>query len=168
MTVRVRIAPSPTGELHVGNARAGLFNWLYARSRDGVFIVRVDDTDRLRSTAAYEQENLDSLRWLGLDWDEGVGVGGPHGTYRQSARLARYREVAELLVSQGDGYPCFCTPAALEARRSDAASSGRPPGYDGRCRTITRDEAGRRRAAGEAVAGRPTAGCHAWPGTARA
>ena len=89
MTVRVRIAPSPTGSLHVGNARAALFNWLFARHSVGVFILRIDDTDQDRSTPEFEAEILDSLRWLGLDWDEGVEVGGPHGTYRQSDRFDR-------------------------------------------------------------------------------
>lgn len=96
MSVRVRIAPSPTGSLHVGNARSALFNWLFARHNDGVFILRIDDTDLERSTPEFEREVLSSLRWLGLDWDEGVEVGGAHGTYRQSDRLARYRDVAGL------------------------------------------------------------------------
>ena len=98
MSVRLRVAPSPTGSLHVGTARAALFNWLFARHMDGVFIVRIDDTDRERSTSEFEEDILDSLRWLGLDWDEGVSVGGPHGTYRQSDRYDRYRDVAEGLV----------------------------------------------------------------------
>ena len=89
MTVRLRVAPSPTGFLHVGNARASLFNWLYARHQSGTFILRIDDTDRERSTPEFEADILDSLRWLGLDWDEGVEVGGPHGSYRQSDRLER-------------------------------------------------------------------------------
>ena len=89
MSVRVRVAPSPTGHLHIGTARAALFNWLYARRHGGTFIVRIDDTDTERSTQAFEEAILESLRWLGLDWDEGVGVGGPHGSYRQSARTDR-------------------------------------------------------------------------------
>ena len=116
--VRVRIAPSPTGLLHVGNARAALFNWLFARHHGGVFIVRIDDTDVARSTAEFEEDALEGLRWLGLDWDEGVGVGGPHGTYRQSDRIDHYREVADDLVERGHAYLCFCTPDELggEAR----------------------------------------------------
>ncbi|MEE8407880.1 MAG: glutamate--tRNA ligase family protein, partial [Acidimicrobiia bacterium] len=104
MTVRVRMAPSPTGTLHVGTARAALFNWLYARHTGGIFILRIDDTDRERSTTQFEEEILDSLRWLGLDWDEGIGVGGPHGTYRQSDRLERYQDVAHSLVESGAAY----------------------------------------------------------------
>ena len=111
MTVRVRIAPSPTGFLHVGNARSALFNWLFARHMEGVFILRIDDTDQARSVRGYEDDVLAGLRWMGLDWDEGVEVGGPHGTYRQSDRLDRYREVAGQLREAGDAYYCFCTPA---------------------------------------------------------
>ncbi len=101
MSVRVRIAPSPTGLLHVGNARAALFNWLYARHTDGVFILRIDDTDPARSEKEYEDDVLTGLRWMGLDWNEGAEVGGPHGTYRQSDRLDRYREVAGELLGVG-------------------------------------------------------------------
>jgi glutamyl/glutaminyl-tRNA synthetase len=101
MTARLRVAPSPTGHLHVGTARAALFNWLYARHTHGTFILRIDDTDRERSTVEFEEDILDSLRWLGLDWDEGVGVGGPHGDYRQSSRYERYREAAYSLVESG-------------------------------------------------------------------
>ena len=129
MTVRVRVAPSPTGSLHVGTARAALFNWLYARSRSGVFIVRVDDTDKERSTAEFEADILDSLRWLGLEWDEGVGVGGPHGTYRQSDRYDRYREVALELVESGAAYYDARTPDELEAMRRQAQSEAKHPGH---------------------------------------
>lgn len=129
MTVRVRIAPSPTGNLHVGTARAALFNWLYARAKDGVFIVRSDDTDLERSTKEYEDGILDSLRWLGLDWDEGVEVGGPHGTYRQSARFDRYREVAEELVASGAAYYDGRTTEELEESRQRAQKEGLHPGH---------------------------------------
>jgi glutamyl-tRNA synthetase len=125
----VRIAPSPTGHLHVGTARAALFNWLYARSRGGVFIVRSDDTDLERSTKDYEDGILDSLRWLGLDWDEGVEVGGPHGSYRQSARFDRYREVAEILVASGAAYYDERTTEELEAARQRAQKEGLHPGH---------------------------------------
>lgn len=128
MTVRVRIAPSPTGFLHVGNARTALFNWLFARNRGGVFIVRIDDTDRERSTPEYEADILESLRWLGLDWDEGVEVGGPHGSYRQSDRFDRYRELAEGLVSKGLAYHDPRSPEELEALREKARREGRHPG----------------------------------------
>lgn len=129
MTVRLRIAPSPTGNLHVGTARAALFNWLYARHRDGVFIVRVDDTDRERSTAEFEEDILDSLRWLGLDWDEGVGVGGPHGSYRQSDRFDRYREVASALVRSGDAYYDDRSTDELERLRQKAQADRLHPGH---------------------------------------
>jgi glutamyl-tRNA synthetase len=151
MTVRVRIAPSPTGLLHVGNARAALFNWLYARHTGGTFILRVDDTDRARSEKVYEEDVLAGLRWMGLDWDEGAEVGGPHGTYRQSDRLDRYREVAGRLRAAGDAYYCFCTPGELDQRRKEAQAEGRPPGYDGRCRLVDPAEADRRREEGEAA-----------------
>lgn len=152
MTVRVRIAPSPTGLLHVGNARSGLFNWLFARHHEGTFIVRIDDTDVERSTPEFERSILDALRWLGLDWDEGVGVGGPHGTYRQSDRFGRYGEVADRFVADGRAYPCFCTPAELDERRKRAQAEGRPPGYDGTCRTLDADTAAARRTGGEPAA----------------
>ncbi len=129
MTVRVRIAPSPTGNLHVGTARAALFNWLYARANDGVFIVRSDDTDMERSTKEYEDGILDSLRWLGLDWDEGVEVGGPHGTYRQSSRFDRYQEVAEELVAAGAAYYDNRSTEELEAARQRAQKEGLHPGH---------------------------------------
>ncbi len=149
MIPRLRIAPSPTGLLHVGTARSALFNWLYARRHGGVFIVRVDDTDRERSTSEFERAILDGLRWLGLDWDEGVEVGGPHGDYRQSGRYQRYREVAALLLENGAAYRCFCSPAALSERRKEAQRAGRPPGYDGRCRSVGARTAESRAAAGE-------------------
>ncbi len=149
MTVRVRFAPSPTGLLHVGNARTGLYNWLYARATGGVFILRSDDTDAERSTAVFQQGIVADLRWLGLDWDEGIEVGGAQGPYRQSERLDRYTAVGEALVAAGDAYPCFCTPAELDVRRKAAMAEGRAPGYDGRCRDIPPAEAAARREAGE-------------------
>lgn len=129
MTVRVRVAPSPTGNLHVGTARAALFNWLYARHADGIFIVRIDDTDTVRSTAEFESNILDSLRWLGLDWDEGVEVGGPHGDYRQSSRFDRYRQVAHDLVEAGHAYFDDRTTEELDALRDRAQKEGLHPGH---------------------------------------
>ncbi|HKY47322.1 MAG TPA: glutamate--tRNA ligase, partial [Acidimicrobiia bacterium] len=152
MTTRLRIAPSPTGSMHVGTGRTALFNWLFARHTGGTFIVRIDDTDDERSDPLFEADILDGLRWLGLQWDEGVEVGGPHGSYRQSDRYPRYREAAEALVADGTAYPCFCTPAELDERRKQAEAAGRPPGYDGRCRTIERSVAAARRAGGESAA----------------
>ena len=129
MNARVRMAPSPTGYLHVGTARAALFNWLYARHTGGTFIVRIDDTDRERSTKEFEDEILDSIRWLGLDWDEGVEVGGPHGTYRQSDRLHRYQEVAEKLVESGAAYYDARPSEELETLRQRAQKEGKHPGH---------------------------------------
>ena len=104
MSVRVRFAPSPTGFLHVGGGRTALYNYLFARNRGGTFILRSDDTDRARSTTEFQQDILDSVAWLGLDWDEGIEVGGSFETYRQSERLARYQEVAAQLVAEGKAY----------------------------------------------------------------
>lgn len=129
MTVRVRIAPSPTGSLHVGTARSALFNWLFARHTDGVFILRVDDTDKERSTPEFEADILDSLRWLGLNWDEGVGVGGPYGTYRQSDRYDRYLEVAEGLVESGAAYYDDRPSEVLEEMRQRAQKESKHPGH---------------------------------------
>lgn len=128
-TPRLRIAPSPTGFLHVGNVRAALFNWLYARRTDGVFIVRIDDTDRARSEEKYVSDIVSGLRWLGLDWDEGVEAGGPHGSYRQSDRFDRYREAAENLVSAGRAYRDFRPAEKLDELRSRAQAERKPPGH---------------------------------------
>ncbi|MFO7300045.1 MAG: glutamate--tRNA ligase [Actinomycetes bacterium] len=129
MTVRVRMAPSPTGVLHVGTARAALFNWLYARHNDGVFVVRIDDTDLERSTKEYEEEILDAITWLGLDWDEGPRVGGPHGTYRQSDRFDRYREVAHQLVESGHAYFDDRSSEELDELRQRAVAEGKNPAH---------------------------------------
>src|SRR5580704_6809535 len=111
--VRVRFAPSPTGYLHVGGARTALFNWLYVRRHGGTFVLRIEDTDVERSSADMVTGILDSLRWLGLDWDEGPEIGGPHAPYFQSERLAHYQKYARELVEAGHAYPCFCTPERL-------------------------------------------------------
>jgi len=129
VTVRVRMAPSPTGNLHVGTARAALYNWLYARHTGGTFIVRIDDTDLERSTKEFEHDILGSFRWLGLDWDEGVEVGGAHGTYRQSDRLDRYAELASTLVAGGYAYYDDRSPEELDARRQRAQKEGKHPGH---------------------------------------
>jgi len=129
MNVRLRVAPSPTGYMHVGNVRAALFNWLYARRQGGQFILRVDDTDRDRSTVEYEADILESLRWLGLDWDEGVEVGGPHGSYRQSDRFERYREVALSLVDLGAAYYDDRSPEEVEALRQRAQEEHKHPSH---------------------------------------
>lgn len=140
MSIRVRFAPSPTGWLHVGGARTAYFNWLYARGHGGAFVLRLEDTDVQRSSAESETGVLEDLRWLDLGHDEGPDVGGPFGPYRQSERLAIYREHAELLLARGAAYPCFCSDAELEARRAAALAAGRPPHYDGHCRTMSAAE----------------------------
>jgi len=150
--VRVRFAPSPTGYVHVGNARTALFNWLYARHEGGAFILRIEDTDAERSKPEYERQLIDDLRWFGLDWDEGPDCGGPLGPYRQSERRALYTEYAQKLLAQGDAYYCFCTAEQLEAERQEALDAGRQPRYSGRCRKIAPEEAARRRSAGEPAA----------------
>src|SRR5216684_9025603 len=110
MTIRVRFAPSPTGHLHVGGARTAIFNWLFVKHHRGMFVIRVEDTDQARSTSESERMVLDDLRWLGLGWDEGPDVGGPHAPYRQSERLGSYREHADQLIETGHAYRCWCTP----------------------------------------------------------
>jgi glutamyl-tRNA synthetase len=157
--VRCRIAPAPTGYLHVGNARTALYSWLFARSHEGAFILRIEDTDRKRSTDEAIDIVIESLRWLGLDWDEGPGIGGPFGPYRQSERLDRYREIAESFLAEEHAYYCYDTPEELEDRRRTALERGETPGYDGRCRYLSDAE----RAAFEAE-GRPKAIRFAMPG----
>jgi nondiscriminating glutamyl-tRNA synthetase len=131
--VRVRFAPSPTGHLHVGGARTAIFNWLYARHHRGAFIIRVEDTDQARSTRESEQMVLDDLRWLGLDWDEGPEIGGPHAPYRQSERVELYGRVANGLIERDVAYRCYCSEEELEAKRKQAEINGRPPHYDLTC-----------------------------------
>ena len=145
-TVRVRFAPSPTGEPHLGNIRSALFNWLFARSSGGSFIVRIEDTDQNRKVDGATEALLDSLRWLGLDWDEGPGVGGPYGPYVQSERLATYEEHSERLIAGGRAYRCYCTPEQLAAMRKQQQAEGRPQGYDRRCRELTEGERSERAA----------------------
>lgn len=139
--VRVRFAPSPTGVLHIGGARTALYNWLFARRHKGKFILRIEDTDQSRSTEESIEAIVSSMKWLGLDWDEGVKVGGPFGPYRQTERLSKYAEAAEELFAKEAAYPCFCTPEELEERRNIAQKEGRPPAYDGRCRNLSKQEA---------------------------
>ncbi len=152
--VRVRFAPSPTGYVHVGNARTALFNWLFARHHGGAFILRIEDTDVERSEPHYEARLLEDLRWFELDWDEGPDKGGAHGPYRQSERRELYARYAARLIEEGHAYSCFCSEAQLEAERQEALKAGRQPKYSGRCRKLPREEATRRMAAGEAAATR--------------
>ena len=135
--VRVRFAPSPTGDLHVGNIRTALFDWAYARHTGGTFIFRIEDTDTTRVTDEYIQAALDTLKWLGLDWDEGPEVGGPNGPYLQSQRLDIYAKWAQKFLDQKDAYHCYCKPDELEARREAQRAANVAPGYDGQCRDLS-------------------------------
>lgn len=146
--VRTRIAPSPTGLPHIGNFRTIVFNWLFARHHGGKFVVRIEDTDVARRVEGAVEAILDGLRWLGLDWDEGPEVGGPHAPYLQSQRLPIYQEHADRLVRQGDAYHCFCTPERLAAMREEQQRRKQPPGYDRLCRTLSREEIDARLAQG--------------------
>lgn len=150
--VRVRFAPSPTGLLHVGNARTALFNWLFARQKKGVHVLRIEDTDVERSEARYETQLLEDMRWLGIDWDEGPDVGGQFGPYRQSDRMEIYHRYAERLIDEGKAYLCFCTTEELERERQLAISERRPQVYSGKCRQCDPAEAKQRRANGDPAA----------------
>ncbi len=150
MNVRTRVAPSPTGDPHVGTAYVALVNYLFAKQHGGKFLLRIEDTDRARSTAASERVILDALAWLGLSWDEGPDVGGPHGPYRQSERLAIYARYAEELLANGHAFRCFCTPERLDAVRKEQQRSGTPPAYDGHCLRLTSADVARELAAGVA------------------
>ncbi len=134
---RVRFAPSPTGYLHLGGARTALFNWLFARRHGGSFVLRIEDTDRERSTQVAVEAILEGMRWLGLDWDEGPGVGGPHGPYFQTERLDVYRAQADRLIEQGKAYGCTCTREELEVLRKQAEAEKRQFRYPGTCRHKT-------------------------------
>lgn len=146
--VRVRFAPSPTGKLHIGGARTALFNWLLARHTGGTFVLRIEDTDLERSTQASVDQIIASLKWLGLDWDEGPEIGGEYGPYYQSQRLHLYEDKAQELIEKGLAYLCYCTPEELEAKREEARRTGRPPRYDGHCRNLSEEECARLAAEG--------------------
>ena len=150
--VRVRFAPSPTGHLHVGNARTALFNWLLARQKKGTMVLRIEDTDLERSEARFEDQLIADLKWLGLDWDEGPDKPGAYGPYRQSDRLEIYREHAERLLDEGKAYLCFSSEEDLQRDRERAVAEHRAPIYSGKCRALDPAEAKKRRAAGEACA----------------
>ncbi len=139
-SVRVRFAPSPTGLLHIGNARTALFNYLFARNHQGKFILRIEDTDVERSTEVALLRILEDLQWLGIHWEEGPDRSGPAGPYRQSQRVSLYRDYAEQLLQEGKGYKCFCSPQRLEALRKEQLSKGKMPRYDGRCRSLQKEE----------------------------
>jgi glutamyl-tRNA synthetase len=150
--VRVRFAPSPTGALHVGGARTAIYNWAFARRSGGVFVLRIDDTDPGRSTAENTAQILRSLKWLGLDWDEGPEVGGPFGPYFQTQRAAHYAAALERMRANGTAYPCFCPAAELESKRAAARSAEEGPeggGYDRTCRHLAPSVVAERIRAGE-------------------
>lgn len=149
MTVRTRIAPSPTGFPHVGTAYIALFNLCFAKQHGGEFILRIEDTDQVRSTAESEKMILDSLRWLGLNWSEGPDIGGPHAPYRQSERMAIYKQYAEQLVEAGHAFYCFATAAELDQMRAEQQARGETPKYDGRGLNVSPEEVKQRLAAGE-------------------
>jgi glutamyl-tRNA synthetase len=136
MSIRVRIAPSPTGDPHVGTAYIGLFNYAFAKKHGGKFVLRIEDTDRSRSTKESEQMIYHSLRWVGLEWDEGPDVGGDFGPYRQSERLHHYKDAAETLIERGEAYRCFCTSARLDELRQRQRAAGGRLGYDRHCREL--------------------------------
>lgn len=150
--IRVRFAPSPTGRLHLGSVRTALFNWLFARGQGGTMVLRVEDTDPQRSGSELEESILEDLRWLGLDWDEGPGIGGPHAPYRQSERGEVYREHARRLLDAGKAYPCYCTLEELEKKKKLSLAQGRTPTYDGACRDLTPGEREAREAEGRKAA----------------
>ncbi|MGC4378159.1 glutamate--tRNA ligase [Fictibacillus sp. Mic-4] len=138
--VRVRYAPSPTGNLHIGNTRTALFNYLFARHMGGKFIVRIEDTDQKRNKEGGEESQFKYLKWLGIEWDESVDVGGEYGPYRQMERLDRYKELYEDLLERGLAYKCYCTEEELEQAREEQMAKGETPRYSGKCRHLTRDE----------------------------
>ena len=150
--VRVRFAPSPTGQLHIGNVRTALYNWLFARKTGGKFILRIEDTDVERSEARYEAQLLADLKWFGVDWDEGPDVGGPYPPYRQSDKMDVYRAQAERLIREQKAYYCFCTAQELERERQQALAEQRQPIYSGKCKRLDPEIIERRRAAGEPAA----------------
>ncbi|MEP7216089.1 MAG: glutamate--tRNA ligase [Anaerolineaceae bacterium] len=144
MTVRTRYAPSPTGDPHIGNIRSALFSWAFARANGGEFILRIEDTDRNRLVETSVEAIMDSLRWLGIDWDEGPDKGGVHGPYFQSQRLPLYQKTAATLIELGRAYRCFCTSERLDEMRAAQSAAKKPPGYDGHCRNIPGGESAHR------------------------
>jgi glutamyl-tRNA synthetase len=150
MTVRVRFAPSPTGYLHVGGARSALFNWLFARKMGGQFLVRIEDTDQSRYNEQALHDLIRDLKWMGLNWDEGPEVGGPHAPYSQSQRLPMYKAACDELLAKGFAYRCFCTAERMDEVRKRQEENKLPPGYDRHCRDLDKSESDARAVAGEA------------------
>lgn len=137
--VRVRFAPSPTGPFHIGGARSALFNYLVAKHNHGKFVVRIEDTDRKRSTSESEENIKEALKWLGITWDEGIDIGGPDGPYRQTERLGIYQKYTEKLLAEGKAYYCFCTPEELEAEKQAQLAKGETPVYSGKCADLPKE-----------------------------
>lgn len=150
--IRVRFAPSPTGFVHVGNARTALFNYLYAKHNRGAFVLRIEDTDIERSKKEFETNLIKDLNWLGIEWDEGPDKGGEYKPYRQSERIEIYKKFALELIERGNAYYCFCTPEELEQEKQKAIKEGRPPGYSGKCRNLDINESKKRVKNGEPAA----------------
>lgn len=146
--VRTRVAPSPTGDPHVGTAYMALFSYCFAKQHGGEFLLRIEDTDLARSTKASEQTIIDSLKWLGLQWDEGPDVGGPKGSYRQSERLPIYKAHTQELLGKGHAFHCFCSSARLDEMRKAQMAGGQTARYDGLCSLLTMDEVATQQAAG--------------------
>ena len=138
--MKVRFAPSPTGPFHIGGARSALFNWLLARKEGGTFLLRIEDTDLARSTRESEENIKAALKWLGMDWDEGIDVGGEHGPYRQTERLDIYNEVTQRLLDEDKAYRCYCTEEELEAVRQEQLERGETPKYNGHCSHLTEEQ----------------------------
>ena len=138
--IRVRFAPSPTGPFHIGGARSALFNWLVAHKLGGKLVLRIEDTDLKRSSRASEENIKAALKWLGMNWDEGVDVGGPYGPYRQTERLDIYKKYTDKLLAEGKAYYCFCTDEELEAERQALLKAGKMPRYMGKCRNLTKEQ----------------------------
>ncbi|MRR29282.1 glutamate--tRNA ligase, partial [bacterium] len=146
---RVRFAPSPTGSLHLGGARTALYDFLFARQTGGQLILRIEDSDRRRFVEGAEEEIIAGLHWLGIEWDEGPGVGGPYGPYHQSARKEIYQQHADQLIAMGQAFTCFCTPERLEMVRTEQQRRKEAPHYDGTCRYLSVEEVKKRVDAGE-------------------
>ena len=139
-SVRTRFAPSPTGLLHAGSIHTAMFDYLWARHAGGTFILRIEDTDVERKVEGAAENQMEALKWLGLDWDEGPGVGGPYAPYYQSQRLPLYNEAAEKLIAQGNAYYCYCSTERLETMRKEQEARKQPPGYDRHCRNLSPEE----------------------------
>ena len=147
--VRVRFAPSPTGPFHIGGARSALFNWLFARKMGGKMILRIEDTDLERSSRESEENIKAALKWLGMDWDEGIDVGGENGPYLQTERLEIYKKYTDKLLAEGKAYYCYCTDEELEAERQALLAEGKMPRYMGKCRHLTPEQIEKYKAEGK-------------------